>query len=101
MTDKLIGCVQHDCERCKSRDAYAQVCQTEADDLRAEVERLTAAMNPDWDVKSAALESVREHMEIANGLQAEVERLKARIVESGVELQALASGAAQKETDRG
>lgn len=46
--------------------------------LLAENERLKSAMNPDWDVKSAALESVREHMEIAAGLRAEIERLKAQ-----------------------
>ena len=43
--------------------------------LIAENERLQAAMNPDWDVKSACMESVREHMEIAAGLRQEVERL--------------------------
>ena len=32
-------------------------------------------MNPDWDVKSACMQSVREHMEIAADLREKLERV--------------------------
>jgi hypothetical protein len=40
------------------------------------MENAQLEMNPDWDVKSACMESVREHMEIAKDLREKLERVE-------------------------
>lgn len=45
------------------------------DKLVAERDTLRSQMNPDWDVKAACIESVREHQRIAAELRAELQTL--------------------------